>query len=152
MSDNSEVRFTDWEEKNPSTDQNRACVEMKSHFGFYSTETSVGKWTDVLCNKKNIVLCQKIQSWSISYMQKKFMNAMKDFSGAINELKASINQLNKELLPNGFIYVQLPNQRSPQEVWSSMKWNDISQQYSNVFFRVIRGIAEAFDKFQEETE
>jgi hypothetical protein len=33
-----------------------------------------------------------------------------------------------------------------------MKWNDISQQYSNVFFRVIRGIAEAFDKFQEETE
>ncbi len=44
------------------------------------------------------------------------MNAMKYFSEATNELKASINQLKKELLPNGFIYVQLPNQRSPQKM------------------------------------
>jgi hypothetical protein len=78
------------------------------------------------------------------------MNAMKDFSEATNELKASINQLKKELLLNGFIYVQLPNQRSPQEIWPSMKRNDISQQYSNVFFRVIRDKTEAFDRVQEE--
>jgi hypothetical protein len=38
-------------------------------------------------------------------------------------------------LPTGYTYIQLPSQLSPIELWPSLKWTDITHQYSNHFFR-----------------
>jgi hypothetical protein len=43
---------------------------MKSHFGFYSTETSVGKWVDVLCKKKNSFMPENTELVDILYAKK----------------------------------------------------------------------------------
>ncbi|KAH9395941.1 hypothetical protein TYRP_020356 [Tyrophagus putrescentiae] len=53
-------------------------------------------------------------------------------------------------VPLGFIYVQLPNQNSPQEIWPWMIWTDDSKQYDSTFFRVAGSKAEAFGKVQED--
>jgi hypothetical protein len=42
-----------------------------------SAETSFGKWSNVLCNKKNLVVCQKMQTWSLSHLQKLLLNTIK---------------------------------------------------------------------------
>ena len=40
-------------------------------------------------------------------------------------------------IPIGYIYPQLPHQSSPQQLWPSFNWSDISSQYSDHFFRVV---------------
>jgi hypothetical protein len=58
--------------------------------------------------------------------------------------------LNKNLIPIGFIYVQLPNQKVPNEIWPSMTWANISTQYANIFFRVLGDKTGPFEQIQEE--
>ncbi len=91
-----------------------------------SAETSFGKWSNVLCNKKNLVVCQKMQTWSLSHLQKLLLNTIKN------------------PFPIGFIYVQLPNEKSPTEIWPWMTWNEVSSAYAVVFFRVSGGNAASF--------
>lgn len=45
-------------------------------------------------------------------------------------------------VPVGFVYVQLPEEKSPETLWPSLKWADISNSYSGVFFRVLGGESE----------
>ncbi|KAH9399995.1 hypothetical protein TYRP_001549 [Tyrophagus putrescentiae] len=62
-----------------------------------------------------------------------------------------IEKLTKNPVPIGFIYVQLPKEKSPQEIWSSeLKWTDISTTYESIFFRVAGNQAAAFGTVQEE--
>ncbi len=96
-----------------------------------SDETSVGKWSDVLCGKKNLVICQKMQTWTLSHLQKLLLNTIKNS------------------FPIGFIYVQLPNEKSPTEIWPWMTWNDVSSAYAGVFFRVSGGEAASFGQVQD---
>ena len=55
-----------------------------------------------------------------------------------NETMEYLNMLHDNItIPVGYIYPQLPNQSSPQQLWPSMNWSDISSQYSDNFFRVV---------------
>jgi hypothetical protein len=58
--------------------------------------------------------------------------------------------MRKSIVPIGFIYVQLPNEKSPTEIWSWMTLNDMSSIYAGVFFRVTGGEAASFGQVQED--
>jgi len=68
----------------------------------------------------------------------------------LSELRKVVNQNNNNnAVPIGFIYAQLPNEKSPTEIWPWMTWNDVSATYAGVFFRVMGGEAAAFGQVQQ---
>ena len=125
-----------------------------------------GKWTDTSCKKKNIVVCPKMQDWTMARLLKEFLDSKKQYEKEIFQLKNTINNLQNnsakfenELnevrqsssIPVGFIYVQLPNQSEPTSIWSKLKWQEVTSQYANMFFRVNGNMTEAFGQNQEES-
>lgn len=55
-------------------------------------------------------------------------------------------------MPIGFIYVQLPEQPEPSELWKFVKkWEDVSSDYAGLFFRVLGGGSNSFGYTQEES-
>ena len=54
-------------------------------------------------------------------------------------------------IPVGFIYLQLPKSKSPEELWPTAPfiWSDVSWTYSGVFFRVLGGSSAAFGEVQD---
>lgn len=118
--------FTNWALGNPKVLQSNSCIQM------HAEQELRGKWSDEPCAKKNLVLCEKKQKWSLEKMQEKIETMMHN------------------PVPLGFIYVQLPNQYSPQEIWPWMIWTDDSKLYDSTFFRVAGSKAEAFGKVQED--
>jgi Lectin C-type domain len=123
--DESELTFTNWA---PGSPKNRTdyCVQM------HSDEDSVGKWVDEPCMKKNVVLCQKMKSISVSRLHELFLD------------------LKKNLIPIGFIYVQLPKEKSPTSIWSWMTWKDVTSDYAGLFFRAEGGEAATFGQVQQD--
>lgn len=49
------------------------------------------------------------------------------------------------LLPLGFIYLQLPKEAPPSNLWPGVKWTDVSKDFAGVFFRVEGGGATVFE-------
>ena len=116
-----------------------------------------GKWINTSCKKKNFVLCQKMQDWTLARLQKEFLDYKKTFEIEVNKLKESetrttelANKLQNNPVPLGFIYVQLPNQSEPAAIWPNVKWQDVSGQYANLFFRTQGPLTEVFGKVQNE--
>ena len=52
------------------------------------------------------------------------------------------------IIPIGFTFVQLPNEKPPSDIWPQFKWQDISDSYPGIFFRVVGGEADEFGKTQ----
>lgn len=48
------------------------------------------------------------------------------------------------------MYAQLPNEPAPSELWPWMGWQDVSQNYAGIFFRVERESSAPFGSIQEE--
>ena len=46
--------------------------------------------------------------------------------------------------------MQIPNEKSPNEIWPELKWLDISDSYAGVFFRVEGGKSAQFGQVQDE--
>lgn len=44
----------------------------------------------------------------------------------------------------GSVYVQYPNQKSPEEIWFTATWQNISSDYAGAFFRTEGGLAQDF--------
>ncbi len=53
-------------------------------------------------------------------------------------------------MPFGFIYVQLPNQPEPLELWPTVRWSDITAEYAGLFFRAEGGGSANFGNIQDE--
>jgi hypothetical protein len=123
--DDSDLVFTNWAEGSPKNKTDH-CVQLQAD------ETSFGKWSDVLCNKKNLVVCQKMQTWSLSHLQKLLLNTIKN------------------PFPIGFIYVQLPKEKSPTEIWPWMIWKDVTSDYAGLFFRAEGGESASFGQVQQD--
>ena len=100
--DGSNLTFTNWENGYPKDRSVDSCIQMNSD------KEVQGKWTNEPCARKNLVVCEKKQTWSLEKIQTLLVQTMQ-------------NQV-----PLGFIYVQLPYEKSPQEIWSGMTWTDIS--------------------------
>ncbi|KAH9399901.1 hypothetical protein TYRP_017469 [Tyrophagus putrescentiae] len=121
------LTYTNWAAKNP---KNNALAD--SCIQFHSEGESKGQWGNEPCSKKNLVLCERPQNWSSAKMQEVIVEMM-------------LNQV-----PLGFIYVQLPKEKSPQEIWPWMSWTDVSDQYDSTFFRVAGSKSKEFGAVQEE--
>ena len=106
-----------------NADKDKQCVYMSSS----------GEWRDDYCDKKYLIVCEKKQS------------NLKSLSKEIHE------QMNL-MVPIGFLYTQLPNQSSPQQLWPNMKWSDVSPQYAGLFFRADGGGAEPFGQIQKSNQ
>ena len=130
--DNSDSNFTNWAEGSPKNETGYDCIQMLPE------GSSMGKWVNEPCRKNNLVVCQRMQIWSFSQMQKIVLNILSN------------------PVPIGFIYVQLPSQPEPKTLWPMAEWKNISQQYAGHFFRVEGDKAASFgqpqsDSFQEHT-
>jgi len=149
--DDSDLSFTNWDNGSPSNTADKACVQL------IPEGSSIGKWANAPCSKKNLAVCQKMQTWSHSLMQKTLLDARKELNDTIEDLRKQINNqqstihnLKQNPVPIGFIYVQLPTEKSPTEIWPWMTWNDVSYAYAGVFFRVTGGEAASFGQVQKE--
>lgn len=118
-SDGSDLTFTNWGESMPINDSVADAVEMKPG--------ESGKWQNVPKSKSNLVLCFKVQSWSIYKLQQKLL------------------ALEQSQVPVGFIYTQLPGQPDPHQLWPNLEWQDVSDNYGGLFFRVFGGNSGPFD-------
>ncbi len=67
------------------------------------------------------------------------------------KMQKKIEKLTKNPVPLGFIYVQLPKEKSPQEIWPpELQWTDTSSSYESTFFRVAGTKAAPFGAVQED--
>jgi hypothetical protein len=133
--DDSDLSFTNWAEGSPSniniTGNN--CIQIMPE------GSSKGKWIDEPCKKKNLVVCQKMQTWSLSLLQKALLDTIKE-----------LNNLKQNPVPIGFIYAQLPGQPEPKNLWPMVEWKDVTSDYAGLFFRAEGGGSAAFGKTQDE--
>jgi hypothetical protein len=86
--DESDLSFTNWAEVSLSNKTGNNCVKMVPE------GTSIGKRVDEPCNKKNLVVCRKMQNWSISHLQNTLLHQRNILKGSefinkkFQELKA----------------------------------------------------------------
>ena len=65
------------------------------------------------------------------------------------EVNKSLIGLEQSSIPNGFVYVQYPHNKEPNNLWPHLKWNEITSDYSGAFFRARGGKARVDDGIQE---
>ena len=156
--DGSDKGYENWDE-NAIKDGNDKCVQLSL------SPLNLGKWTDDNCNKKYLIACQKKQpsknvleqqinnltsqvnsltsnninltsQVSIIVSQVNILKSdNNNLTSRINNFKCEVEILNQKIIPINFIYTQLPNQSSPQQIWPQFQWKDVTQQYSGLFFR-----------------
>ena len=114
--DGSNGSYENWDE-NADKNGNNKCVQMAIN------GVSFGKLSDDDCNRKYLTVCQKKQS------------SKTVFQYQLNNLTKIVEKLSLEVIPIGFLYTQLPDQSSPQQLWPSLQWTEVTQQYAGLFFR-----------------
>jgi hypothetical protein len=96
--------FTNWAEGSTVDEDDRNCVEMrpanainKSSIPEPSIDVSNGKWVKVKCEKRNLVLCQKLQTWSFLHFQKTFLNTRKEIKDSFEEVTKKLDSTTNQL-------------------------------------------------------
>ncbi|XP_054154855.1 uncharacterized protein LOC128953395 [Oppia nitens] len=167
--DNSPVSYTNWFQGRPQQQQQPHqstinCVEQQSE------PTTLGKWYDIYCNKRNQVVCQlmlpklapPIDDDTDNAKLLKMIQAIQLYTEKLQQqllgLETNYQNINKQLavvgvvtaVPVGFIYVQLPGQQLPSQLWpaESVKWQEITADYEGLFFRVLGAGSAPFGQLQ----
>ena len=135
------LTFTNWAPNNPKVNSTtEICLQMDAD------ALVRGKWANEPCAKKNLVVCERKQEWNLGKIQ----SLIEKMQETNEKQEEQIEKLTKNPVPLGFIYVQLPNEKNPQQIWSSeLKWTDISSTYDSAFFRVAGNKSAPFGKVQE---
>ncbi|XP_054154854.1 uncharacterized protein LOC128953394 [Oppia nitens] len=164
--DNTNVTYTNWLAGRPENTTTIDCLEIQSE-----PISDQGKWYDTVCNKRNQVVCQLQQSIPVAELEKLILETRKyaqnleiKFIKQINQLDSKLveqqlklakqteelDQLVKNPIPIGYIYVQLSGQPQPQDLWpqSSVKWLDVTTDYAGLFFRAEGQGSEPFGQIQ----
>lgn len=142
--DNSDAGFTNWAVGSSKNEAGYDCIQM------LPDGTSMGKWANEPCRKNNLAVCQKMQAWSLSRLQKILLDARKELTDSLNGAKEELKSLKQNPVPIGFIYVQLPSQPEPKSLWSTVEWKDVTSEYAGLFFRAGGGGSAAFGEIQSE--
>ena len=124
--DGTDTNFTNWAE-DAIKDGTDPCVQMSL------IKTTLGKWTDEACRKTALIVCQKKPVLNLNLLRE-----------SIEKLERRVNSI----LPIGFLYTQLPEQSSPEKLWPDMKWSEVTEQYSGLFFRAEGNVTEPFGQIQ----
>ncbi len=138
--DYSDLSFTNWQVGNPSNKTNYDCVQIMPE------SSPMGKWANEPCNKKNLVVCQKMQNWSIYRLQNILLEVRKE----LKETQQQLNLQHMSPIPIGFIYTQLPDQPDPKTLWSTVEWKDVTSDYAGLFFRAEGRGSATYGQIQEE--
>ncbi len=133
------VTFSNWI-SGARKDEKEHCAEFHIEAG-----ANAGKWSSEPCGKKNLAVCQKNPVLTEARIASLLIDAKEELEG----LESASEDLQQRLIPVGFIYVQLPKQQSPVDIWPTFKWTEVSNLYEGVFFRVSGGEAGAFGSIQE---
>lgn len=159
--DHRPLLFKNWAEGSPNRQEMRSCIQMLAEH--HTEEGNRGRWVNVRCQAKGVIVCQRLQSWPWEKFQEGLLRTeieadlhrqkLKSVELALEEATTrhhkELEVAKNGLIPVGFIYVQLPKEAPPSEVWPSFTWKEISSSYSNVFFRVVGDRAAAFGSTQE---
>jgi hypothetical protein len=90
-SDGSDVKIYFWVKGNPSNKTDHNYVQM-------SVDSSpIGQWTDQPCNRKGLVVCQKLPTVTTAFLHKKLLENQEILSDARNQLIETTSRLNKYL-------------------------------------------------------
>ncbi len=92
--DGSEIGFTNWEKGNPSNKTDHNCVQM------IADSSPIGQWADELCDKKDAIVCQKVPTVTITFLQKKFLEFNKTFSDnqqLLSDTRKELSDTRKQL-------------------------------------------------------
>ncbi len=106
----------------------------------------MGKWANQPYNKRNLVVCQKMQNWSISRLQNILLEVRKE----LKETQQQLNLQHINPIPIGFIYTQLPDQPDPKTLWSTLEWKEVTSDYAGLFFRAEGKGSATYGQIQEE--
>ena len=95
--DGSPIEYSNWSPGSPTNDSEKACAQLNSHLARGSMEAGSSKveatgngdglWSNVSCVKRNLVLCQKPQTWSLLQMQKNFIELREKLEQSMEEQK-----------------------------------------------------------------
>ncbi|KAH9403612.1 hypothetical protein TYRP_014797 [Tyrophagus putrescentiae] len=110
----------------------------------------LGKWADEPCTRKNLVVCQRTPTLSLKLLAETMIVLKHRLAAAEGELVQLKNDSSIAAIPVGFIYVQLPKHKGPEELWPRAVWKEVSAEFEGVFFRVVGGNASEFGKVQQE--
>jgi len=103
-----------------------------------------GKWANVSCRKRNLVICQKTPTWSLEDAVDAIIKSRRQVDSISAELAAARNEIaaiNSRVVPIGSIYIEYHNQPAPRSFWPTLTWQDISGTYAGLFFRTAGGDA-----------
>ncbi|CAG2174544.1 unnamed protein product [Oppiella nova] len=150
--------YSNWVEGSPQEEwYSRSCVQISI------SSYNYGKWFDEPCSRRALVVCERRQEWTIHTLSTALENVTNLLSRqqevnarqweVIEELRqnmtyiisqsidtniskvANDRDLQSTGIPIGFIYIQLPNQSEPINLWPQTNWSDVTQLYSGLFFR-----------------
>ena len=68
----------------------------------------------------------------------------------LDQQAAEVKRMKDNVVPIGFVYVQLFGQPDPVKIWPNMEWHNISGEYAGLFFRAEGGQARGFGQVQEQ--
>ena len=160
--DGSDVSYENWDE-NAVKNGNNKCVQMSI------SNSNLGKWTDDECTRKYLIACQKkqvnnndlekdlnnhtkiieSQQSRLNSLEVKFEQHKIEENRIIENQQSQLTRIDQtSQIPIGFLYTQLPEQSSPQQLWPSLQWTEVTQQYAGLFFRAKGGESLPFGQTQ----
>ena len=101
----------------------------------------IGKWVDSSCKSKALIVCQRKPEINLNLLK----DIIQNMSNIIDKQQGQISSL----IPMDFLYTQLPNQSSPEQLWSYFIWTEVTEQYSGLFFRAEGSGSELFGEIQQ---
>ena len=119
--------------------------EIKSH------QSSIERQQNELKNQQSLIEKQQNQltnqQTQINSQKNELQNAKKDIVNQQNQFNIQQQEI-ESLIPIGFLYTQLPEQSSPQQLWPSLQWTEVTQSYAGLFFRAAGGSASSYGSLQ----
>ncbi len=100
--DGSEFSYSNWDDSGFDKAGND-CIEMQTEIG-YANSNRLGKWIQVSCEKRNLVLCQFIQNWSTSRIETAFLDFKIRVEATIDKLNNEIKSLKSSESTSGQYY------------------------------------------------
>ena len=143
--DNNNVSYINWALGYPVAKSSYDCVQLNTHGVFDN------KWTNEPCSKKNLVFCQKPQTWSFEHLQSLFIENKKQQQVIINKLETELLNIRNNPVPIGFIYIEYYNRKPPSVIWPGVKWTDVTANYAGQFFRALGGGSSPFGSIQDDS-
>lgn len=101
-----------------------------------------GKWADVTCQKRNLVMCQKEVVWTLKDAVSEIVKLRKQFQTETERLTEELERVSARVIPVGSIYIEYNDQPSPTELWPDLNWTDVTNKFAGLFFRALGGNSE----------